>query len=128
MQFADFNHFIAFGQFVSIDLRVKVRDMTSGRLVKTFSVNTKMAEYTVITDRVFNHREVLVQLLAMLTDLRDMAQREGFIALAEYLDNLPYVSENHTGNGNSESARESLMRLVGRLFVDNHEVSACVWK
>jgi hypothetical protein len=123
-QFADFNNFIAFGNFVSIDLRVKVRNVTSGKLVKTFSVNTKLAEYTVLSDGTFDAEEVLVTLRRMIDDLAAMCNNSGFPVIGEHLSNLNDASYDVTGD---ESSSAGIFFLVGRLFALNHDICSVVW-
>lgn len=123
-KFADFNHFIAFGQFLSIDLRVKVRYMVSGRIVKTFSVNTKCAEYTVLKNGVFDPSEVFVTIESMLADLAVMVKKEGFYVLGHHLDQV--LSDARITRDLSGDDR-ALNWLIGRLFAQNHLNADVFW-
>lgn len=111
--FADFNNFVAFGEFVSIDLRVKVRSLISGKVVKTFSVNTKLPEYTLQTGM---YSEICDALDKCVQDLVMLINGEGFLSLGEQLKDKWESGNQRYGDG----AAETMAYAIGVLFALNH--------
>lgn len=114
MQFADFNNFVAFGEFVSIDLRVKVRNMVTGRPVKTFSVNTKLPEYN-LQGRFYS--EVGEALDKCIADLVRLVKKEGFTLLADALESR-LIDDSHLL---WHDATSHLAERLRQLMALNHE-------
>jgi hypothetical protein len=113
MYFADFNNFVAFGEFASIDIRVKIRRMISGSVVKTFSVNTKIAEYTLQSGMYYEVCEALDKCIA---DLVELLRSEGFTFLADALKSRYEDGPARYGSGSAET----MAYAIGSLLSLNH--------
>jgi hypothetical protein len=130
MFYADSNHFIAFGKFVSIDLRVKVRDLVTARCVETFVVSTKVANYEILTDwelpsgnlplkrQGFKDAVVYDRLKSMIHDLANLVIDKGWEALYDHLYTLCLNAEEQVRV--EESTSGAFMYLIGELWAMNN--------
>ena len=133
MLFIDCNHFIGFGKFVSFDLRIKVRNLVSGRCVHAFAVSTVLTEGEVLSEReyelvfgdddmperrTFQSEVVYDRLKSLIVDLANLVLDKGYENLYDYLYQVSLNSEVVVRN--SENAANGVDYLVGELFSMNH--------
>lgn len=131
MVYADFNHFIAYGSYLSVDLRVKVRDMITGRPVKTLAVSHKIAEYEIVRDSdapdgSVNNREVFYRLYQLVEDLALLADKEGYLLISQRLHGLQGRAIKAAAESGSYSGGVS--HLIEDLFCDNHRTPLLSWE
>lgn len=129
MQFADSNHFIAFGQHVSIDLRIKCREMISGRCVKTFVVSQKIVDDEFLTSefrpsmggvsrQLFKDNVVYAVLKSMVYNLANQVEDAGYESLYNHLYGLALDAE-HIEHFQDPTCRGALAYLTGELLAMN---------
>lgn len=124
MQFADFSNFVGFGSFVSIDLRVKVRNMISGRLVKAIFVSTSIRDQAALAGNHFNDGRMLDMLKSMLVSLAEKTKDGGFVPLSDCLISVYHdVITHEVAN---EDAGSTLMYGIGRLYELNSQAHGLI--
>jgi hypothetical protein len=115
--YADFNNFIGFGQFASIDLRVDIRTMVSARKVKTLAVSTKLPEYLLLDGSKFQTRELFKSLSGALDNLVEMCLNQNLTELAILVENVSEDAKLIVEKGGIDAATSY---IIERLFFLNH--------
>lgn len=126
--FVTFKNFIGFGEFVSFDFRVEVRNLLTGRIVKRLEVNHKVAEYMlgfeaeshIFSDMVIERAHVLLNDLGKLCATNLGEYPDARLTLCRILMEVANHQDQIRAAGDGRESVRCLAALVRDMMKLNH--------